>query len=303
MQTTPYFDRFCILFLSFEWIIFGSMHFSFPAATEAQIPEFIPVGVRPMIAVITGMLEVTTGILMLVSSVRRWAALSSIILLVLFIPAVYHILASDSAIVGPPAWQVFFRLLLLPNNILLALCSIHLFQNPSTSNIAAAQIINDALSPRSSFSNEKATALVAFLLLASNCAGFLVILGSAAVQDRETAYLWAMMCIATGAFIGFLFGVPRVNPAAGENSDLRPNTNIETVSDWLTKILVGVGLINLKQIGDFLNSMSSELNGSLKAGESFALALIVYFFVVGLIQGYLLTRMFLARQFSAEPPR
>jgi hypothetical protein len=109
-----------------------------------------------------------------------------------------------------------------------------------------------------------------------------------------------MMCIATGAFMGFLFGVPRFNPAATEKADLLPNTNIETVSDWLTKILVGIGLINFKEIGAFLVRISGDLDGSLSAGKPFALALIVYFFVVGLIQGYLLTRMFLSRQFSTE---
>ena len=90
VQTTPYFDRFCILFLSSEWIIFGSMHFSFHAETVAQLPDWIPE--KDMIVVITGTLEVGTGILILVSQVRKWAALSSLILLVLFIPAVYHIL-------------------------------------------------------------------------------------------------------------------------------------------------------------------------------------------------------------------
>jgi uncharacterized membrane protein len=286
------------------------MHFSFHAETVAQLPDWVPA--KDMVVVITGMLEVGTGILILVSKVRKWAALSSLILLVLFIPAVYHILANDSAISGPPAWQIFFRLLLMPNNILLAiyvlpyrrfaviLCSIHLFQNPSTSAIVATQVVNDALFPRGFISNEKATLLVAFLLLASNCTGFFVILASA-VQDRQTAFLWAMMCIATGAFMGFLFGVPRVNPAATEKADLLPNTNIETVSDWLTKILVGIGLINFKEIGAFLVRISGDLDGSLSAGKPFALALIVYFFVVGLIQGYLLTRMFLSRQFSTEP--
>jgi hypothetical protein len=208
-------------------------------------------------------------------------------------------LASDSAISGSTGWRTFFRLLLMPNNILLAICSVHLIQNPNVSAIAAAQLVNDTLSPRGSICKEKATLLVAFLLLASNCAGFLAILASA-VQDRETAYLWAMMCIATGAFIGFLFGAPRVNPAATDNVDLLPNTNIETVSDWLTKILVGIGLINFKEIGAFLDRISGDLDGSLLAGKPFALALIVYFFVVGLIQGYLLTRMFLSRQFSTD---
>jgi hypothetical protein len=34
--------------------------------------------------------------------------------------------------------------------------------------------------------------------------------------------------------------------------------------------------------------------------KSLALSLILYFFVVGLIQGYLLTRLFLSRQFASQ---
>ena len=276
------------------------MHFSFHDATVAQIPEFIPE--KSVIAVITGMLEVTIGILILVPSTRRWAAMSSLILLVLYIPAVYHILANDSALKGmePPAARTLFRLLLMPNNIFLALCSIHLWQQPSAPQIRAAEILDDALArPPRLMSTERATLLVAALLLASNCAGFIAIWASQ-VHDYATADLWAMMCIATGAFIGFLFGVPRVNPNATQAAFLLPNTNIETVSDWLTKIIVGVGLINFKDIGIFLKSISNELATSLGTGTPFATALIVYFFVAGLIQGYLLTRMFLSWQFSLQ---
>jgi uncharacterized membrane protein len=296
-QPTPYFDRLCIFVLSFEWIFFGSMHFSFHDATVQQIPEFIPF--KSTLVVVTGMLEVATGILILVPNLRKWAAISSLVLLALLLPAVYSILANDSALQGPPAWRMLFRLLLLPNNIFLALCSVHLLQHPLTTPIEAGRIFDEMLARRRPVSHQGATLLVAFLLLAANCAGFIAILASS-VRDHTTAYLWAMMCISVGAFIGFLFAVPRVNPTAPKSASLLPNTNIETVSDWLTKILVGVGLINLKEIGAFLNTTSDELAGAIGGPPPFAKALILYFFVIGLIQGYLLTRMFLAWQFALQ---
>ena len=147
-----------------------------------------------------------------------------------------------------------------------------------------------------------ATFLVAGLLLMANCAGFLAIMIS---LDRwGAAFLWAMMCIASGALLGFLFAVPRVNPDVKPSSHLLPNANIEEISDWLTKMLVGVGLVNLKQIAGFIDRRSHDLAISLATNaaqpdDPFALSLIVYFLVVGLIQGYLLTRLFLHRRFLA----
>jgi uncharacterized membrane protein len=314
---TPNFDRLCIFFLAVDWIFFGSMHFSLHEQTVRQIPEWIPA--KSELTVITGILEVSTGILILVPSLRRWAALSSLILLGLLLPAVYNLLSNDASLEGSRAWHIFFRTLLLPNNILMALCSFHLWQNPNPTSAGLAEILEGMLAGRRRAgpsaraahpsdsassrwwptSTQTATLLVAFLLLAANCAGFITMWASS-ITDRMTAYLWAMMCIALGALIGFLFAVPRVNRTAVGSAALLPNTNIETVSDWLTKILVGVGLINLRQIGEFLQATSSDLAGALGSKPSFAMALILYFFVVGLIQGYLLTRMFLAWQFALQ---
>jgi hypothetical protein len=66
-------------------------------------------------------------------------------------------------------------------------------------------------------------------------------------------------------------------------------------------------LINFKEIGQFLDGLSDKLAPSLgteaaPVGKPFALSLIVYFFVVGLIQGYLLTRLFLFKQFVLQTP-
>jgi len=311
---TPRFDRFCVAFLAIEWIFFGSMHFSLLDETVRQMPRWLPE--KEVLAVITGILEVGTGILILVPGARRWAALSSLILLVVLLPAVYHILADPSAVQGPPAWRAFFRMLLLPNNIFMALCSFHLWQNPSPSPPGYAEILEGVLARARSPEREppaaggapprwwltgtqSATLLVAFLLLAANCAGFLAVWTSE-IRDHQTAYLWSMMCIALGAFIGFLFAVPRLNKDAVKSAVLLPNTNIESVSDWLSKIIVGVGLINLKEIGAFIKTTSDDLALSIDSSPPFAMALILYFFVDGLIQGYLLTRMFLAWQFLVQ---
>jgi uncharacterized membrane protein len=311
---TPRFDRLCVVFLAIQWIVFGSMHFSLPEATIRQMPDWIPE--KSTLVVLTGILEVTTGIMILVPNARKWAALSSLVLLALLLPAVYHILAGSSSIEGPPAWRIFFKTLLLPNNIFMALCSFHLWRHPDVTSAGYAEIFDDMLSPRSGPAapepssadasvwrrpggTQGATLLVAFLLLAANCAGFLAIWASS-ITNHPTAYLWSMMCIALGAFVGFLFAVPRLNRHAARSEVLLPNTNIESVSDWLSKIIVGVGLINLQPIGKFIETTSNDLAQSLGGSSSFAMALILYFFVDGIIQGYLLTRMFLTWQFAQQ---
>lgn len=79
---------------------------------------------------------------------------------------------------------------------------------------------------------------------------------------------------------------------------LMVNTIIEQISDWLTKIIVGVGLINLMTIQDYLNRLVLSLSKGLGVGyglgaPSFSLALIIYFTIVGFIAGYLLTRLYI----------
>jgi uncharacterized membrane protein len=299
---SSFFDRLSIVVLSIQWIVFGSMHFSLRDETIRMIPDWIPD--KPMVATVTGMVEVATGILLLVPQTRRWAAFASLSLLVLYIPAVYHILENDRALWGNGIFQTAFRVGLMPNNIFLGICSVHLLQNPGAS-LTARAAPDSKTSLRPTWENAGlAILLVAGLLLMSNCAGFLAIIVGIPGQVA-TASLWAMMCIAIGALIGFLFAVPRVNPEVRANSALVTNTNIEQVSDWLTKILVGVGLINFKDIGRFLDRLSGDLASSLgteatPVSKPLALSLIVYFFVIGLIQGYLLTRLFLSKQFALQ---
>lgn len=78
--------------------------------------------------------------------------------------------------------------------------------------------------------------------------------------------------MSVGSLLGFLFGMPRSAVAASTNEEndsnsalpYRPSTNLEQVSDWLTKILIGVGLVELSQIGPTLASMGHIVAGSLQ---------------------------------------
>lgn len=290
------FDRIAILVLAVEWVLFGSMHFSAVDATVAQIPEPFPF--KHHLAIVTGIAEVATGILILLPECRKWAAAASLALLALLTPAMYNILANPASVESLGAGATAFRVILLPNNIFMAICAVHLWRHPEAKlarPVRRSQPLLESWTPA-----KPVTLIVPALMLMANIAGFLTL--TIGVPGRlGLAFLWAMACIAFGALIGFLFGVPRVNPAAVRESGLLDNTNIEAVSDWLTKILVGVSLVNLTTIGAFIDRLAGELELALDAPKAFATALIVYFFVIGIIQGYILTRMFLKAEFEREP--
>ncbi len=128
-----------------------------------------------------------------------------------------------------------------------------------------------------------------------------------------------------GFLIGFLFGVPRAlqnhdsgtatgsTVAAQEERRprLSPNTNLEQISDWLTKILVGATLVELTTIPDKVRTAAAYMAHGIgycapscaEGDEQLAAALIVYFSVVGFLAGYLLTRMFLSGAFRQADDR
>ncbi|MFC9839851.1 hypothetical protein ACFVKB_39645 [Rhodococcus sp. NPDC127530] len=99
-----------------------------------------------------------------------------------------------------------------------------------------------------------------------------------------------------GVFLGFLFGLPKTIQSEKLGEDRRlylANTNLEQISDWLTKILVGVGLIQLGQVSGQLGRLGDALAPMFGSGPSsagFALALCIYFLVSSFILMYLWTR-------------
>jgi hypothetical protein len=140
--------------------------------------------------------------------------------------------------------------------------------------------------------------------------------GGAADAPRQfgAAFFLAGACFFVGLLIGFIFGIPRTGAAdpgqaAGSSAAGRPsyvpNTNLEDVSDWLTKLLIGVGLVQLssapRHLRRFAEAWRASTGHALSAAD--AAAVIVFFFCVGLLTGYLWTRLALIGDFIAHDPR
>jgi hypothetical protein len=76
------------------------------------------------------------------------------------------------------------------------------------------------------------------------------------------------------------------------------NTNLTQISDWLTKTIVGVGLVNWNQGLRGFRSAAETLGKGLQLNENGSTvggSIIVFFGVSGFLCGYNLTQLFLAR--------
>jgi hypothetical protein len=83
------------------------------------------------------------------------------------------------------------------------------------------------------------------------------------------------------------------------------NSNLEQVSDWLTKIIVGVGLTQIPAIREYFSGLAAYLAPAFPApavpsaqAQVAAAVLIIYGSIGGFLAGYLLTRMFLPGAFD-----
>jgi PASTA domain len=101
-----------------------------------------------------------------------------------------------------------------------------------------------------------------------------------------------------GGFAGFLFSIPNENQQP--NSALLINTSLNQIAEWLTKIIVGVSLVNAQNAYTFFKEAAHALGAGLASGpqqpaaDAFAAGLIVTFFFLGFISTYLLTRLWIS---------
>lgn len=141
------------------------------------------------------------------------------------------------------------------------------------------------------------------------------------VSNGFTAFFWALACFACGSLVGFLFGIPKVlqrenmlsetAKAAAQDGinasqlgyHLVVNTHLDDISDWLTKIAVGVGLVELEKIPGMLHQVAVVIASGIAPPQQaaalvpFGVALLLYFTCAGFMSGYLTTRMFFQRAF------
>jgi hypothetical protein len=112
--------------------------------------------------------------------------------------------------------------------------------------------------------------------------------------------LVAIGAFAIGALLGLLFGVPHAgDPSATTKSTwaLIPNTSLDQISDWLTKILVGVGLTQLLSIPSRLQELGGYLAptlGGTATSAGFSVAVVLSSSVVGFMACFVWTKLVLS---------
>jgi hypothetical protein len=152
---------------------------------------------------------------------------------------------------------------------------------------------------------------LAFLALGLPALGGLwIVIYSFATPGHHWSHLGVGMLTALAAFlsgcvIGFLFGIPRI-VSSGELRHTKgsqayvPSTNLAEVSDWLTKLLLGAGLVQLTRlgapIGHLIDTVAAGLTPSAAAAPSpaakvMAGAILFGYAAIGLLDAYVVTTM------------
>lgn len=118
-----------------------------------------------------------------------------------------------------------------------------------------------------------------------------------------------------GVLVGFLFAIPKSDSSLGNSissseeskgvSKYSLNTNLEDISDWLSKMIVGVGLVQLTSVPGYIKRASLYWSSSVKPGfpAAYTSTLIIFFCLLGFLVGYLWTRLDLIGDFIRQDPR
>jgi hypothetical protein len=143
--------------------------------------------------------------------------------------------------------------------------------------------------------------------------------GARVAEVRFTAFFGADLLVASaaasaGALLGFVFGIPRtLDPAsraavaaatsqggagAASNAIMAANTNLERISDWLTTLLIGATLVQIKDIAAWIGNLGKGLlQGGVNANDAIIPVIVIYFFTLAFLGVYLITRLYLTSAF------
>ncbi|HBB97903.1 MAG TPA: hypothetical protein DC054_21180 [Blastocatellia bacterium] len=131
----------------------------------------------------------------------------------------------------------------------------------------------------------------------------------------------AAASVAAGLFLGFLFGIPKINdkqvnpppptgnppPPGGPVPDpparLKPNSNLVEISDWLTKMIVGVGLFQLSKLPGNLRLLAeymADAFGKNAVPSALVITILCYFSIFGFLLGYLWARIYLMKELPID---
>ena len=169
--------------------------------------------------------------------------------------------------------------------------------------------------------------LIAFVTIASIVVLFAALSafgtegGAKGLHAATTLLIIGGGMFALGAALGFLFGVPKTTAGdatftrddqgattMSEQASLaasnthRVNSNLEDVSDWLVKIIIGASLVQIQSIGTSIYNTSSDVGKAIfndrtiaghASGQFLVLGVLAIGFFTGFLFGYLWTRLVL----------
>lgn len=101
----------------------------------------------------------------------------------------------------------------------------------------------------------------------------------------------------------------QVNTTADSaSSDFSPSTNLAEISDWLTKLLLGAGLVGLTRLGKPLAGLVDSVARGLQGVSStaaisgpavvIAAAILITYLVLGFLDGYVITTLWYGRRLA-----
>lgn len=149
--------------------------------------------------------------------------------------------------------------------------------------------VQEACRPVERFTFFLYVGLLVFVLIFAGAVAVSSGRGSSGVLAFGTALLVVAAASLVGAILGFLFGIPRSLQAAAQaqpadavaqghasaanaSPAFRTNTSLEEISDWLTKIIIGLGLVQFESLVLFLYKCAAlaaafAASASLPAGD------------------------------------
>jgi hypothetical protein len=85
---------------------------------------------------------------------------------------------------------------------------------------------------------------------------------------------------------------------AASTALMAANTNLERISDWLTTLLIGATLVQIKDIATWVAGLGKGLfEGGKAANDAVIPVIVIYFFALAFLAVYLITRLYLTSAF------